>query len=168
MPDPSFWISLAVLGILVAICMRRTPGVAAGEPLTGPRTFTMHRAWYVFMLVGGAFVVGIFAFAGIRSPQVGMTAMWCSVAGAALFGACILVLSRLRATLDGDSLVYRTALRTHTLDLRTLRGVRLEAMTLTLAFDPDRPGERARRVNILAGFKDLSTLIDALEARVRA
>ena len=162
-------IALAVMGGMVAICMRK--GKGAGGELKLPRTFLIHGAWYLFMLLGGALVIGIFWYAGVAHPNVAGDAGWYSLAAAALFGFCLFMFMRMEARLeaDGKTLFYRTVFWKRTVDLSLLKAVEVMGLSLTLTFRPAREGEKPQKpLRMLAAFKDMGVLMDAINSHLLA
>ena len=154
-------LAMVVMAGMVSLCLRRGKGARV---LTLPHTFEVSRAWFVFMVGGGLFVVGIFWYAGWQSPNVATSSAWASAAAAALFGFGTIVLARVRATLaaDGHTLAYRTLFWSRTADLRLLESARIEALALTLTFRADASGAKQKPLRMLAALKDMGLLMDVL------
>jgi hypothetical protein len=156
--------SAAIIAGMLALCLRsRGPGAA----VTGRRTYHVHGGWYVFLALGGAFMVGIFAIAAATTvPEDRAMAGWCSVVAAVFFGLSGLLFRTIAVTIDDEQVTARTLFSERSVPLRELERVSVVGLVVDLRMREDaRTGKRPRPLTFLAGLRGLGELVATLRQR---
>jgi hypothetical protein len=157
-------LSAVVIAGMLALCLRSR---GQGEVATGRRIYRIHPGWFVFCGLGGAFLVGIFAFASTTAEPVDRPiAAWCSAISAIFFVITAIALRAVSVTIDNDQLTSRTLVGERSVALRDIDKVAVKglAVQLRLRVDP-RTQKRPRSLTFLAGFRGLGELLATLRHR---
>jgi hypothetical protein len=157
-------LSAAVIAGMLALCLRSRP---ASEAVAGRRVYRVHPGWFVFCALGGAFLVGIFAFAATTAvPEDRATAGWCSVVSAAFFVFAAFAFRTVSVTVDDDQVTARTLFGERTVALREVERVTVAGLVVELRMRVDpRLGKRPRPLTFVAALRGLGELVVTLRAR---
>jgi hypothetical protein len=154
-----------IIAVMLALCLRsKNPEATLAS---GRRIYRIHPGWYWFCALGGAFLVGIFAFAStITIPENKKSAAIASVISAAFFVFFAAVLRAASVTIDETSVTARTLFGERTETIAQIESVKVVGLVVEIKFRADAAsGRTPKALNFLAGLRGLGELLATLRAR---